>query len=228
MVVRIGLSEAHEGTPVNSYRLRIESEVFAHRSLVKGIVSGRNRGMGCIKAGSSHKFGSLIETELSRLHIFAKSLETCKCSVTFVVVINSWIESHRAEGPYATDTEKEFLLNPVFPVTAIKLMGNTAVFRCIVLKVGIEKNEVRTSYGNLPDTGVHLNLDRLPGSVFVEHRLCRDLEEVLRIVLGDLVAGRGKFLREVTITIKETYRNEIHVHIARFLDIVSSKDSETS
>ena len=73
-----------------------------------------------------------------------------------------------------------------------------------------------------------MDADGLPGAVFVEHRLGRDLEEVLRVVFRHLVALGRYLLGEIAVTVEEAHRHEVHVHVTGLLEVVAGKDAEAS
>ena len=170
---------------------------------------------------------------MAALHALAQSLKTGEGCMSFIVMVNGRIESEGAQCAYAAYTEQDFLLETVLPVTSVELVGHLPVFRNIGFEVGVEQIEVCPSHGNLPDAGCHIpsrksNLDGLPYSVLVNYRLGRNLEEVLGLILRNLISLRSKPLGEVSIPVEESDSNEVHVHIAGLLEVVSGKNAETA
>ena len=112
--------------------------------------------------------------------------------MALIAMINLRIEAEYTEGAYTADSEEYFLLETVLPVTAIELVGHGAVFRTVCLPVCVEKIEVGTADCHLPDSGYAVPSREGNGggksvSVLIENRLCRCLEEILRIVLCNLL-----------------------------------------
>ena len=112
-------------------------------------------------------------------------------------------------------------------------MGHLTVFGTIVLEVSIKQIQVGTADSHLPDAGAHhpsgqLDADGLPDTVLVKHGLGGNLEEVLSLVFSHLIAGRSKSLGEVSVPVEKTHGNQVDIHIAGLLEVVSGEDSQTS
>ena len=153
--------------------------------------------------------------------------------MTLVAVIYLRIDAEFPQGADTTDTKHKFLLQAVLPVATVKVIGDLAVLREIGLVVSVEEIEVGASdrhfpnsRGNVPSRESHAGGH--PIAVFVKHRLSGNLREILGVVLGHLLSLAGQNLGEITVPVKEAYGDEIDVHVAGLLKVISSEDSETS
>ena len=148
-------------------------------------------------------------------------------------MIHLGVDAERAQGTDTADAEQDLLLQAVLPVATIKLMGDGTVLRKVGLPVGIEQEQVGASDRHFPDTGDDIASGESharghPVAFGVKHGLRGNLEEILRLVLGHLVAIGGKLLGEVTETVQETDSDEIDIHVASLLEVVAGKYAETS
>ena len=53
-------------------------------------------------------------------------------------------------------------------------------------------------------------------------------EEILRLVLGNLVALRGEALCEVAVTVEKADSHEVDIHVGCLLEVVAGKNAQTS
>ena len=111
--------------------------------------------------------------------------------------------------------------------------GNLAVFGAVGFIIGIQQVQVRTAHRHFPDTGGqgtagegHRGRDPVAGRV--QHRLGRNLQEVLSIVPGHLVAVGGQNLRKVAETVQKSHRHQVYIHVAGFLEIVTGEDPQAA
>ena len=153
--------------------------------------------------------------------------------MSLVAVINLRIQAESTEGTDTADTEKEFLLESVLPVASVEVICNLTVLVNVCFVVSIKEIEVCSADCHLPDAGCdstsrECHAGSYPVTILVHDRLSRNLGEVLRVILGNLVALCRKYLCEITVTVEETYCDEVHVHVAGFLKIVAGKNTETT
>ena len=153
--------------------------------------------------------------------------------MTLVAVINLRIQSESTKRTYTSYTEKKLLLESVLPVTAIKMICHLTVLVDIGLIISIQQIEICPSYSHFPETcsnrtARECNTGSNPVSVLIHNRLCRNLEEVLRIIFGYLISLCRKNLCEIAVTVKKTDSHQVHIHVTGFLKIVTCKNSETT
>ena len=60
--------------------------------------------------------------------------------MTFIAMIDIGVQTHRNKSSYPTNTKDKFLSQPVFVISAVKIMSNGSVFRQIIVKICIKKN----------------------------------------------------------------------------------------
>src|SRR5574344_343270 len=143
---------------------------------------------------------------MSVINTFAQPFQTSKCGMPLIEVVDARIESEGTQRPDAAAAQKNLLFQTVLPVSAIKLMGDLAVFRCICFKVSVKKIQICTPDSNFPDSGAHVpsregHLDGFPYTVLVKNRFSRNFHEVLRLIFSNLVALRGEALCEIPIAV---------------------------
>ena len=153
--------------------------------------------------------------------------------MALVIMVDCGIETQGAQGPDSSYSEEQLLLEPVLPVPSVELVRNLLVLRDIVLKVRIEEIEVGTAHGHLPYTGAELasghgNPDLHPGAVSVEHGFGRNLHEVLCRILRHLVALGRDTLGEIAVLVQQAYSNQVDIHVAGLLEIISGEYSEAT
>ena len=76
--------------------------------------------------------------------------------MSLVAVVNLWVETKLAEGTDTADTEKELLLETVFPITTIEVVSDGSVLPKVLRDVCIEEVELCTTYVNSPKTCMRL------------------------------------------------------------------------
>ena len=143
------------------------------------------------------------------------------------------VDAQLAQGADTADAQQEFLLEAVLPVAAIQVVGHLAVLGDVGLIVGVQQVQVRTAHLHFPHAGGdgtaregHARGD--PVAIGVHHRHGRDLQEVLGVVVGDLVALAGDDLGEVAEPVEEAHGDEVHVHVGGLLQVVAGQDAETA
>ncbi len=126
--------------------------------------------------------------------------------MSFVHVVDIFFNTQFVEQQNAAYAEQELLLHAVFPVTAIQLMSDGSVIFAVTFEVGVHQKQVDASYGYFPYVRVddavvkrHFQNQRL--AVFVVHLADRQIAEVLRFVVGDLLSVHRKALGEITVAV---------------------------
>ena len=232
-VGRMGLAEGHHGGPVYLEDGRIMAEILAEHTLVESVMAGRDGSVGRKERRCAHDLHGFAELEVFLLDILAKALQADECGMALIAVIHLGIDSEPAQCADTADAEKDLLLQAVLPIAAVELMGNGTVLGKVGLPVCVEEIEVGTADRHLPDAGDDIapresHARSHPVALGVKHGLCRDLEEILRLVLGHLVTIGGKLLGEVTEAVQETDGDEVDVHVTRLLEVVAGEDAETT
>ena len=157
LVGSVRFAQSHHGLPVDLESLGIVADVFPEQSFVEGVMAGGNGRVGSEQGRSLYHLDCFSEIKVVLLDQFPQPLETGKCSMSFVAMIDLRIYSEVPESPYSTYTQKEFLLQAILPVTTVKMVGYLAVFWNVGLIVGVKKVQVSTSHGNFPDPGCNVS-----------------------------------------------------------------------
>ena len=74
--------------------------------------------------------------------------------MAFVCVVDGVVDAEFLEREHTADAEEIFLLDTVFPVTAVELVGDGAVPFAVHVEVGVEKIELHAAYVHAPDVAV--------------------------------------------------------------------------
>ena len=233
LVGRVDLAHCQEGVPLDTETGRIVAEILREEFLVEGVVACRNGGMGGEETAGANQFHCLFVHQTAFLHVFTQPFQADECGVAFVAVVDGRTYAHNPQCPDTANAQQDFLLETVFPVAAVELIGDLAVLLHVVFEVGIQEVEVGAADADLPDTGVHhaaghLHGDGHPVAVLVGYRLCRNLEEVLGVVFRHLIALRGEPLGEIAVTVEQADSDHVNVHVAALLEVVAGQDAQTS
>ena len=143
------------------------------------------------------------------------------------------LDAQFLECQHTTDTEQDLLFDTVLPVASIELVGDLTIPFAIELIIGIQQIQVHAAYGYLPEvcfdgaTRIR-NLDHHIRPVLFFHLGNRQVVEVLRLVVRDLLAFRTQGLGEITIAIEETDGSHIDVAVRRLFDIVAGENTQTT
>ena len=232
-IISVDLAQAHKGLPAYAQTLRIVADILAEHSFVEGVMSRRHRCMGGEEGGSPDHLEGLPEVEAVILYVFTESLESGECGVALIAVIYLRIESESPEGAHTAHAEEQFLLEPVLPVSAVELVGYLPVILAVGLEVSVEEIEVGTSDSHFPYACDHLSSGEVdcggePVALRITCRLGRNLEEILSLISGLLLTLRGKYLVEVAVSVEEAHCDEVHVHVAGLLEVVTGEKSESA
>ncbi len=153
--------------------------------------------------------------------------------MTFIAMIYGVVYTEFLKHEHTAYAEQIFLLDTVFPVTAIQFMCNAAVKLTVHVKVGIHQIELHAAHINTP----HVRIDYASGerhfknhrvAFGIKHLLYRELVEVLRLIVGYLLAVNRQSLCEISVTVKETYGSHIHTTVRGFFYIVAGKHTKTA
>ena len=148
-------------------------------------------------------------------------------------MINVLLDTQFLQRQHTADTQQDLLFDTVLPVSAVELVGDLAVPFAVQLVVRVQQIQVHTAYSHLPQVCLHhatrvRHLDHHVRAVRLFHLRNRQVGEVLRLVVGDLLAFRRKRLREIAVAIEETDGGHIYVAVRRLLDIIARENTQTA
>ncbi len=153
--------------------------------------------------------------------------------MALVAMIDILLDAQLLQQQHTTDTEQNFLLQSVLPVTTIKAVSDRLVELGVHLVVGVQQIELYSTNVDTPYISVnhivcigYVNDQRR--AVFIELALNGQRTEVLSLVVGNLLSVHRQALREVAETIEETNSTHIDVRVGSFLHIVASEHSQTA
>ena len=112
-------------------------------------------------------------------------------------------------------------------------MGDLTIPLAVHLVIGIQQVQVHTAYRYFPEISLHRatrirNLYNHVRAVLLLHLRDRQVSEVLRLVVSDLLTFRRERLGEITVTVEETDCGHIHVAIRCLFDVVARQDTQTA
>ena len=117
---------------------------------------------------------------------------------------------------HATDTQQNFLLQTVLPITTIKGVGDGLIELRVHFVVGIKQIELDATHVDYPNIGMNLivgigNVDHHRITLSIQHSLDGQRVEVLGLVLGNLLSFHRQALCEIAETIEEAHSHHIDV-----------------
>ena len=233
LIVRIRTAHADELIPSDSQLLGVGAHILAEESLFKVVMTGRHGSMHGVKTAGTHQFESLVEVQAVLFDVVTQALQVAESGVTLITMIDILLDAQLLQQQHTADTEQNLLLETVFPVTAVKSVGNGLVELGVHFVVGIKEIQFHATHIYTPHISVHLivvvrhvNHQRI--TVLVKLTLNGQRTEVLRLVVGNLLAVHRQALGEVTETIEETYGAHVHIGVGCLLDIVTGKHTQTA
>ncbi len=135
---------------------------------------------------------------------------------------------------HACQEEIKLLYTLIQPKYAIPVHGEYKHLKAqakIAENLGIDKENIFIlSSGDvieLDETSATVTGKVQTGGILVDG-LGGNLQKVLSLVFSHLITRRGKSLGEVSVSVQQSYRNQIDVHIAGLLKIVSGEYSQTT
>ena len=153
--------------------------------------------------------------------------------MSFITVINIFLDTQSFQSQDTTDTQQDFLFQTVFPVTTIKLVSDRTVEFAVHFIIRIKQIQRNTSNIHTPYVCMNkiikirnVNDQRL--TIGIHYTFNRQLTEVLRFVVGNLLSIHRQRLSKVTVTIQETYRTQINIAVGSFFQIVTSQYTQTT
>ena len=129
--------QGHKLFPLYFEALGVGRHIGTHDVFRKRIVARRHGGMGGKERGRPYQFFGLQKRQMLVFDIFSKTFHAHKGAVSLVAVIHFGLETQGAQHPYPANAEQHLLLKAIFPIAAIKLVGNAAVGGRIFVNVGV-------------------------------------------------------------------------------------------
>ncbi len=167
------------------------------------------------------------------LYIINKALQVKQCGMTLVCMVKLGCDTELLKHQYTADAKKVFLLDTVLPVTAIELVGDRTVKLRIHVEVRIHKVEIHAPYIHAPDMAIyytarigHFQDYRIP--ILVTYLLDRELVEVLRLIVCNLLAINAQCLCKIAITVKETNSSHVNTAVRCLLYIVTGEYAQAT
>ena len=189
--------------------------------------------MNSVERRSAYQLKSFVEIKLFILHVVNETLKIEQSSVTFIAVIKFGFNAKLFEHEHTANAEEILLLDAVFPIATIKLVGDGTVKFAVEIKVSVKQIELHAAYIHTPDVGVDYaagirNLKHHGMTIGIHNLLNGKLVEVLRLVVSDLLTVNRKSLCKITVTIKEAHSGHIHAAVACFLNVVAGEHTKTA
>ena len=138
LITWIVTSKIHQIIPADAHHCRISTHIFAKKTFIEVVMSGRNRSMDCIKRRSTNQLDRLVKCQASS-HIITDTLNIDQCSMSFVAMIDVLLDTQSFQCQDTTDTQQDFLFQTIFPVTTIQLMSNRTVKFTVQLIIRIQQ-----------------------------------------------------------------------------------------
>ena len=181
----------------------------------------------------AHELEGHVEGEVVVVDIVNETLQVEQGGVALVAVVEVGLDAELVEHYDAADAEHVFLLDAVLPVAAVEGVCDLAVPLRVAVEVGVEQVELHAAHVDTPHVRVddasgvgHLEHHRL--AVVAEHGLDGQLVEVLRLVVGDLLAVDRERLREVAVFVEEAHGGHVDAAVGGLLDVVAGEHAETA
>ena len=148
-------------------------------------------------------------------------------------MVNVLLDAEFVEREHTADAEEIFLLDAVFPVTAIEAVSDAAVVFGVEFVVSVEEVERDATHVGSPECGVHHEVgvghihDDLI-AVGVEDAFDGEAVKVLGFIVRNLLSVHGERLSEVAVAIEEADSHHVHVAVRSLLEVVTGEDAETA
>ena len=153
--------------------------------------------------------------------------------MALVAVVDGRLQAQGFEQTDAAHAEEHLLLDAHLAVASIESAGDATVLGRVLLDVGVQEVEPYPTHADTPRLGVDraaregdAHLD--PVAIFVVYGLQRQLRELLRDVLGPLLARNGDFLGKIAVTIQQADAHHVGVRVRSLLHVVASQDAKTA
>ena len=153
--------------------------------------------------------------------------------MTLIAVIDILLDTHLLQCKHTTDTEQNFLLQAVLPVTTIERVSDRTVELRVHIIICIQEIQLDTTYVHLPYVCMYLivcvrHINYQWVTILIVYSLDRERVEVLSVIVSNLLTIHAQRLLEVTISVEETNSTHIHVAVRSLLQVVTSKHTKTT
>src|ERR1700722_15498257 len=156
---RVGsrFSESEKVVKTDPEIVRVAGEISDHHLARESVIPCWHRSMsGENVGGGDHLEGSVI-LQPRVLHVLADSFQGEERGVAFVHMIDLRMDAKGVQGPDSAYAEDNLLPNSHLQIAAIKLFGDRAIFRRILLDIRIKQVKFDPADLELPDFGSHIS-----------------------------------------------------------------------
>ena len=229
-VVGIEATQPHKAFPANIHSVSIVRHVSTNQVFLKRIVT-RRHGRVCGEQGrGSDQLKRNVEVEIVLVDIHAQTFQSAEGRVSLVAMVNRWFQADGFEQTDTAHAEEHLLLDAHFAVAAVKSARDATVFRRVLIDVSIKQIQPYPTHIDTPNFGKDRaaregDADLHPVAVVVADGCQRQLRELLRDVVGALLARHGDFLGEVTVTIQQTDAHHVGVAVGGLFHVVAGEDA---
>ena len=232
LIVGIGTTHTDELVPADTQLLRIAAHILAEETFIEVVVASRNRGVDSVKTRSTHQLQCLVEIQ-ALINIVTQTLQVAECGVALVTMVDVLLDAELLQEQHTADTEQDFLLQAVFPVTAVEAVSDGLVEVGVHLVVGVKQIELHTADIDTPNISVnHIisirNINHQRIAFLVDFTNNGKAVEVLRLIVGNLLTVHREALCKVAETIEEADGTHIDVRIGSLLHVVTSQHAKTA
>ncbi len=174
-----------------------------------------------------------LAAEVPLLDLAPRPLQYQKGGMTFVDVIDGRMDIHFLKGADTAHAKNNLLLDAGLLVTAVQLMGDVTVLGIVFRKIGVQQQHTHHADLGLPNLDDHfaarkVDLDMGLAAVMAHGRMDGQVVEIGIGIGGDLVAVVVDTLREITLTVEQTDRNEGQAQVGRGLTVVTGQDAQAT
>ena len=127
VIVCILTTHTDELIPRDAEALWIATHVLTEESLVEVVVTSWHWSVNSIERRSANQLESLVEVQAILLNVIAETLQVAESSMTLVTVINIFLDTKFLQCQDTTDTQQDFLLQAILPVTTIERVSDWTV-----------------------------------------------------------------------------------------------------
>ena len=192
----------------------------------------RHRGVRGEYAACRHRFLRGAERQPAG-EMLAQQLEDQERRMSLVQVPHGRLHAQHPQRTHAADAEDHFLAHARRLVTAVEAVGDVAVGGGVLRAVGVEQVYRDAAHLGAPQPRDHLAAgdayaDAQPGAARVAHRLDRQIARIALAVFGVLHAIVVDGLREISLLVEQSHRNEVGALIARGLAVVPGEHAEAT
>jgi hypothetical protein len=224
------VAEAQEHVARDAELLPHGARALFDQLVREDVVAGGHRGMRSEERGRAYLSDRLLERR-SLGHELAEPLDQHERRVPLVGVPRAGIHAHGAQHPDAGDSERPFLLEPLFRTTGVQAARERAIGGVVLLEVGVEQvhRDPANPHAPRPD------MDRPPEgpddreprlAVGARQRLQRPHQGIEPLVRVFLPAVEPDPLVEVALRVEQSDGDERHAEIGRGLAVVPGQDAQ--